>query len=78
MDYLPLTRRQQAACAEFKLAVLRDLPVGPCADTPEKAVAFYEEHVKASPIWCFDKETMTVLFMNTRAETRHPQMGISG
>ena len=62
----PLSTYQTRRCAEFKLMKLRELPRGQQLDTPERVAEFYEQHVKASPLWFFEKETFTVIFLSTR------------
>ena len=54
---------------EFKLLALRDCPTPAemqLCDTPDKAAAYWREHVTSHPYFNFDVECFVVLLVNTR------------
>lgn len=60
-------RYRNGMAAEFRLMRLRELPMAtPKLETPEAAVAFYREHVTKSARYDAEKESLIVMFLNTR------------
>jgi DNA repair protein RadC len=52
---------------EFKVMRMRECPTpDECLDTPEKAVAYWREHITQAPWYDPDKEAAVVLILNTR------------